>query len=94
MTLLNPACFDEIIGSLRRDGVEVHHFCLVAGNEVLRRTAVRRDATGWAEPKYDEYEDAIRDDRFARHLDAVTLDAAAIAATIGESLSLLPHRRS
>ena len=60
MTLLNPACFDEIIGSLRRDGVEVHHFCVVAGNEVLRRTAVRRDATGWAERKYHEYEDAIR----------------------------------
>jgi hypothetical protein len=30
MTLVNPAYFSEIIGSLRDDGFEVHHFALLA----------------------------------------------------------------
>ncbi len=30
MTLVNPAYFQEIIGSLRDDGFEVHHFALLA----------------------------------------------------------------
>jgi hypothetical protein len=94
MTLLKPAHFDEIVGGLRGDGVEVCHFCLVAGrDEVVRRTAGRGDPTGWAERKYDEYEHVLGDERFAPHLDAVALDAPTIAATIGESVGVLSRAR-
>ena len=89
ITLLRPAYFDEIVGGLREEGVEVRHFCLVAGrDDVLRRTAQRGDPTEWAEQTYDEYESAIPDDRFADHLDAVALDAPPLAATIAEALHL------
>jgi hypothetical protein len=89
MTLLKAAYFDEIVGGLRREKVEVHHFCLVAGrDDVLRRTAKRGDPTEWAERKYEEYESVIPDKRFAEHLDAVALDAPALAATIAKALSL------
>jgi hypothetical protein len=89
MTLLRPAYFDEIVGGIRAEGVAVHHFCLVAGrDDVLRRTAERGDPTEWAERKYDEYASSMGDERFAEHLDAVALDAAALAAKIVGAVGL------
>ncbi|MDR1537698.1 MAG: AAA family ATPase [Clostridiales bacterium] len=42
MTLVDPLYFDEIIGRLRREGIELRHFILEAGKEVLiRRLAAR-----------------------------------------------------
>jgi hypothetical protein len=87
MTLLNPDYFDEIVGGLRDDGVDVRHFCLTADRgEVLRRVGGRGDEIEWSARKYDEYAGAMADDRFATHLDAVALDAETITATIDASL--------
>lgn len=42
MTLVNPNYFEQIVGHLRRDGIEVRHFILYAGREELvRRLKVR-----------------------------------------------------
>jgi hypothetical protein len=42
MTLVNPGYFREIIGSLRDDGFEVHHFALLAEPAtVVRRLRAR-----------------------------------------------------
>ncbi|MGE5654157.1 MAG: AAA family ATPase, partial [Bacillota bacterium] len=35
MTLVNPHYFDEIIGALRRDGIDVQHYILYASRETL-----------------------------------------------------------
>ena len=42
MTLANPAYHDEIIGGLRRRGVEVHHVTLMAPATTLKRRIWRR----------------------------------------------------
>jgi len=42
MTIVNPAYFDEIIGNLREDGVDVRHFILYASKDtILRRLRFR-----------------------------------------------------
>jgi Adenylylsulfate kinase and related kinases len=42
MTLVNPAYYDEIIGRLRADGLDIRHFILYAGKaEILRRLRQR-----------------------------------------------------
>ena len=89
MTLLRREYFEEIIGGLRGEGTDVRHFCLVAGrDEVVRRTEQRGDPTAWAETKYDEYAPSLSDACFAVHLDAVALDADALAAAIASSIGL------
>ncbi|MEA3044203.1 MAG: hypothetical protein QOH47_2041 [Sphingomonadales bacterium] len=37
MTLVEPTYFAEVVGELRRSGIAVHHFCLLASDAVLRR---------------------------------------------------------
>jgi len=104
MTVLRPAYFDEIIGRLRDDGQEVHHFCLTAPADVLRaraearaRTqpefssmseAERHAAQAWIESRWSEY-DAF-DARFAEHIDTTTGDAQAIAEEVAARLPQ-PH---
>jgi hypothetical protein len=71
MTLLNPSYFDEIVGTLDREGLAVKHFTLVAPrDEVLRRVAGRGDSGTWFPRKYDEYVPSLSDPRFAHFLDA------------------------
>ncbi len=43
MTLVNPEYFDEIIGKLRNDGIDVHHYILYASKETIEnRLKIRR----------------------------------------------------
>ncbi|HXY92121.1 MAG TPA: AAA family ATPase [Acidimicrobiia bacterium] len=88
MTLLNPAYFDEIVGGLRADGVEVRHFCLTATREeVLARVDARGDATEWFPRKYDEYAPHLFDPRFATH---VATSGRSPDAVLAEVLGSLP----
>ena len=69
MTLLNPDYFDEIVGGLRADGVDVQHFCLTATREdVLARAVGRGDLGEWVPTKFDEHEPWLLDERFAWHI--------------------------
>jgi hypothetical protein len=89
MTLLRPEYFDEIVGTLRNEGADVRHFCLVADrDEVIRRVRQRGHPTEWALKKFDEYAPTLDDARFGAHLDAVALNADALAAAIAEAIGL------
>ena len=88
MTLLRPEYFDEIVGALRDEGVDVRHFCLVADRDEVVRRVGRRGQPDWALKKFDEYSPTLHDARFDVHLDAVALDADALAATIAASIGL------
>ncbi|MDR0916241.1 MAG: AAA family ATPase [Oscillospiraceae bacterium] len=46
MTITDPAYFDEIIGQLRRDGVDVRHVILAASRETLLKRLNRRLSHG------------------------------------------------
>jgi hypothetical protein len=85
MTLLNPAYFEEIVGGLRRQDIDVRHFCLVASrHEVLTRVAGRGDTGDWYPTKYDEYAASLTDATFATLLDAESAPPAALVAEILE----------
>jgi hypothetical protein len=87
MTLLNPRSFDEIVGGLRGEGVDVRHFCLIATrDEVLARVAGRGDGGEWFPTKFDAYEPQLLDERFARHVTTSGRDPDDVLAEILRAL--------
>ena len=93
MTLLNPRYFDEIVGGLRGDGVDVRHFCLTAGrDEVLARVVARGDTSDWFPTKFDEYEPYMLDERFAEHVPTSGRDPIDVLEQVLSALpALLPE---
>jgi hypothetical protein len=107
MTVTRPDYFDETVGRLRDLGHDVRHFTLLADREtVLRRLAERgtgarfADVVGrkrllrrqqFAVDRLDESLDALRDGRFAVHVDTEPLAlrdvVEHIAATCGLKLA-------
>jgi hypothetical protein len=88
MTLLRPAYFDEIVGGLRGEGIDIRHFCLTASrDEVLARGAARGDGGVWLATKFDEYEPYLLADRFATHVSTSGRDAVDV---LGDLLAALP----
>jgi hypothetical protein len=74
MTLANPAYFEEIVGGLRRRGVDLRHFTLAAPAATVRRRLWRRpDWPGsrrWALSRVDACVTALADEAFETHVDA------------------------
>lgn len=98
MTLVRPPYFDEIVGRLREDGAEVHHFALCAGKEtLLRRLKGRGEGReSWAAAQIDRCISALSDERFKHHLDTEGCSIADNAERIAElaGVSLQPDGRS
>lgn len=54
MTITNTQYYNEIAGSLERDGIIVKHFVLVASKEtIIKRLDERRNSTNWAYSQVD-----------------------------------------
>ena len=86
MTLINPAYFDEIVGGLRRSGVDLRHFTLTASPATIRRRLRRRlgwpASRRWALARVEPCVAALADPRFAVHVDTDGRKVAEIAADI------------
>ena len=84
MTLVQPDYFDEIVGALRRSGIAVRHFALVARSETILARLGARDAEGnqWARGRVADCVAQMAGSRFAEHIDADACDAGAVAAEI------------
>lgn len=55
MTLIDPRYYEEIIGRLVRDGVEVHHFILYAEKETIEKRLKKRFERGtWTKDQIDK----------------------------------------
>jgi|SRR5579863_903096 len=78
MTIVCDDYFDEIVGGLRSNGLDVRHYALVATAETLRRRlrprhayligrALRRDET-WAIEQIDRCVNALSGERYATHV--------------------------
>ncbi|RIX53704.1 tunicamycin resistance protein [Paenibacillus nanensis] len=97
MTLVVPSYFDEIVGELRRVGVDVQHFALCASKEViLKRLRKRGDgAQSWPALQADRCVEALLSPVFKHHIltDTLTISETAerIAAMAG--LELIPDNR-
>lgn len=70
MTLTNPNYYDEIIGTLRRNHVDVKDFILIATKEkILERLYKRKNSTPWA---YEQVNRCI--DAFNNHFNGYKID--------------------
>ena len=63
MTITNIQYYDEIIGRLERDGINIKHFILVANKEnIISRLNVRENSTEWAYRQVDRCVTAFQED--------------------------------
>jgi hypothetical protein len=93
-TLVNSGHFREIIGGLRNDGVELHHFALLAEPAtVVRRLHARSlgrepRTQPWEVEVLDEWLAQLRRPEFAQHVHTDGKTVAQVADIISESAGL------
>lgn len=94
MTLVDTGYVEEIIGSLRDDGFEVHHFTLLAEpTTVLRRLSKRnlsfgRKRESRAADRLDEFLQRLGAPEFAQHISTDQQTVAQVADTISSLAGL------
>ena len=98
MTLYNEKYFNEIVGNLRENLVEVHHFSLLATQETIKKRLKKRldfDQT-WALSHLQEILNSLSQDKFETiiYTDNLTIDQ--VVEQIGEKchLKLKPRIRN
>ena len=73
MTVVDPVYLDETVGRLRRSGITVHHFALVAVPKTIRRRLLWRVsppwATWWALRRVQRCTSLLASPLFATHVD-------------------------
>jgi hypothetical protein len=94
MTLVDPGHFREIIGSLRDDGVRVHHFALLAEPAtVVRRLRARSlglepRTQPWETDVLDGWLEQLRQPEFAQHVPTDDKTIAQVADIISREAGL------
>lgn len=98
MTLVNPRYFDEIVGRLRADGVEVKHFALLASREtLLQRLRKRGDRSdSWPAQQVDRCVASLSGELFEQHIhtDRLTVEEVIERIASEAGIKLMPDRRS
>ncbi|MEJ8302737.1 AAA family ATPase [Saccharibacillus sacchari] len=71
MTLVNPDYFEELVGQLRAQGIEIRHFTLMAERETLLQRLSKRgdDADSWSAQQIDRCQAAFSQERFGEHIE-------------------------
>jgi hypothetical protein len=94
VTLVSPGHFQEIIGSLRDDGVRLHHFALLAEPAtVVRRLRARSlgrepRTQPWQVDVLEEWLEQLRGPEFAQHVHTDDKTVAQVADIISRSAGL------
>ncbi|GGK03713.1 hypothetical protein GCM10011583_39290 [Streptomyces camponoticapitis] len=102
MTLVHDGYFEEIVGRLRGEGHDVHHFALLAEREtVLKRLTERGLGTGlkresFAVAKLDHCLERLSRPEFGEHIrtDSVTVPQVADTVAASAGLRLAPNTDS
>lgn len=98
MTIVNPDYYDEIIGKLRADGIDVKHYILYASkNEILRRLKTRGEGQkSWAAAQIDRCLNSFNDVIVEGKINTEKMSIAAIAEEIAGrcDITLEPDNRS
>lgn len=98
MTIVNPQYFSEIVGRLRDDGVEVHHFTLCASKEtILKRLKSRGEGNNsWAAKQIDRCLAGLSHEVFQTHIDTdhLSIDNIVEQIAAATNIQLLPDSRS
>lgn len=97
MTLVEASYFDEMVGELRRTGVEVQHFALCASKDViLGRLRKRGDGPqSWPAMQLDRCLNALSSEMFQHqiHTDSLSISDVAERIAAMSGLELLPDNR-
>jgi hypothetical protein len=94
MTLVDSGYFREVIGSLREDGLAVHHFALLAEPATVRRRLGRRSLGtevkrgSWAVEHLGEHLQRLGAPEFAEHIHTDRLTVAQVADAVASSAGL------
>ncbi|KAM3090884.1 AAA family ATPase [Phormidesmis sp. 146-35] len=90
MTVVNPLYYEQIVGALRLEGLQVYHFTLLASREtILRRLRWRGDGSNsWGARHLDRCLNALSDEKFAAHLNTEGKPIEAVAEEIAYSTGL------
>ena len=92
MTVVDPAYFDETVGELRRSGITVHHFTLVADPKTVRRRLLLRlsepRSTRWAWQRVERCTSALQAPRFAVHVGTDDRSASEVAVAVSRLAAL------
>lgn len=98
MTIVNPQYFNEIIESLRNDGIEVKHFMLRASKEtLLKRLKSRGDGkNSWPAQQIDRCLEGLSNEIFKKHIDTDNLSIEQVVHEIAlqSNINLLPDNRT
>lgn len=91
MALVNPAYFDEVVGELRRRGVEVYHFALLGSYDTIRRRIRWRPelpgSKRWALAQVERCLKALEAPEFNVHVDT---NGRTVDDILAEVLANLP----
>lgn len=97
MTVVDPLYFDQTIGALRRAGIQVHHFALIASRDtILHRLRRRGDGrNSWAAHQLDRCLTSLSNEKFAVHISTEGKTIEAVAEEIAQraGLTLKPSPR-
>lgn len=90
MTLVEPSYFDEIVAGLRREGIRVDHFTLLASAETIAARVRGSDREEWARSQLTRCLTGLQEPLFERHLDADTKTADEVAREIAGAVAAHP----
>ena len=98
MTIVNPQYYEEIIGRLRNEGVNVQHFVLSASKKTLQKRLKSRfeKKNPWPELQIDRCLAGLAHPAFEGQINTDNLTTEQVAETIASTLhiQLLPDERS
>ena len=90
MMVAVPEYFREVVGALREDGVDVHHFTLFATKQtILRRLRGRGDGpSSWPAAQLERCLSALQSREFAIHVHADSMTIPQVAEVIAERVGV------
>lgn len=94
MTIVNRKYFDEIVCSLRRHGITVKHYTLMASKEtILKRLKRRGDgANSWGAKRAERCLEGLSNEAFQSHIhtDNMSIEEVAEKIALMSDIKLLP----
>ena len=90
MTVVNPLYYDQTVGALQTEGLQVHYFTLLASrNTILGRLRRRGDGSNsWNVRQLDRCLKSLADQRFAVHLNTEGKAIEVVAEEIARCVQL------
>ncbi|MET3697907.1 AAA domain-containing protein [Bacillus oleivorans] len=98
MTLTNEIYFNEIIGKLRNNGIEIKHYTLMATEQTIEKRLRQRfeGKKSWAYQQMEARLKSLARDTFKEHImtDHMTIDEVVATIAKRSGVELLPDRRT